>query len=380
MLNRQSPAHYKKMYDRVSSLAKIGVWEFDLVTEQLAWTDAVYDIFGLRRGLPIDRVTALQFYDPASRIEMERLRSEALRTGGGFTLDIQIRPDRASARWVRLTALVETESGKAVRIYGTKQDVTREKEIYDKIQALQTNLIHVSRRSAMESLASTIAHELNQPLAAISSYLSALRRLSTSGEIDPLIEECIAGALEAVQRAGRITRSVRNLKAIGGTERLEIDIEPVLRTAVDLALASFPNLSASWNITPNLKSFGDPIQIQQVMINILRNAGEASGDAPCHIDITATSTDSFIEISVSDNGPGIPAHIVPQVCEAFVTTKPQGLGVGLSIARTIIEAHSGQFSVLNREEEGGATAHFTLPLSSLRRAEMDSAANRSDFH
>lgn len=380
MLNRQSPAHYKKMYDRVSSLAKIGVWEFDLVTEQLAWTDAVYDIFGLRRGLPIDRVTALQFYDPASRIEMERLRSEALRTGGGFTLDIQIRPDRASARWVRLTALVETESGKAVRIYGTKQDVTREKEIYDKIQALQTNLIHVSRRSAMESLASTIAHELNQPLAAISGYLSALRRLSTSGEIDPLIEECIAGALEAVQRAGRITRSVRNLKAIGGTERLEIDIEPVLRTAVDLALASFPNLSASWNITPNLKSFGDPIQIQQVMINILRNAGEASGDAPCHIDITATSTDSFIEISVSDNGPGIPAHIVPQVCEAFVTTKPQGLGVGLSIARTIIEAHSGQFSVLNREEEGGATAHFTLPLSSLHRAEMDSAANRSDFH
>ena len=361
MFDQLSPAQYKKMYDRVSQLAKIGVWEYDLVTGHLAWTDTIYDIFGLRRGSPIDRETALGFYEPASREEMETLRSEAIRSGGAFTLDIQIRPDASSARWVRLTALVEQEDGKSVRIFGTKQDITSQKEAHDRVQALQTDLIHASRASAMGSMASTIAHELNQPLAAISSYLSAAGRLAPDGEIDPLLDECIVGALEAAQRAGRIIRSVRTLTANEEGRKLEIYLEPVLRAAVDVAIAGHPNLSVSWKSDPGLRVFGDPVQIQQVMINLLRNAGEAVGDVPCHIGVTATRGISFIEICVTDDGPGIPEHILPQVFEAFVTTKPEGLGVGLSIARTIIEAHTGQISVSNCPG-AGAAVRFTLPL------------------
>jgi len=375
MFDQLSPAQYKKMYDRVSQLAKIGVWEYDLVTGHLAWTDTIYDIFGLRRGSPIDRETALGFYEPASREEMETLRSEAIRSGGAFTLDIQIRPDASSARWVRLTALVEQEDGKSVRIFGTKQDITSQKEAHDRVQALQTDLIHASRASAMGSMASTIAHELNQPLAAISSYLSAAGRLAPDGEIDPLLDECIVGALEAAQRAGRIIRSVRTLTANEEGRKLEIDLEPVLRAAVDVAIAGHPNLSVSWKSDPGLRVFGDPVQIQQVMINLLRNAGEAVGDVPCHIGVTATRGISFIEICVTDDGPGIPEHILPQVFEAFVTTKTDGLGVGLSIARTIIEAHTGQISVSNCPG-AGAAVRFTLPLwPSIRQADLGAPAN-----
>ena len=95
------------------------------------------------------------------------------------------------------------------------------------------------------------------------------------------------------------------------------------------------------------------------MINLLRNAGEAVGDVPCHIGVTATRGISFIEICVTDDGPGIPEHILPQVFEAFVTTKPEGLGVGLSIARTIIEAHTGQISVSNCPGAGAAVRLVT---------------------
>lgn len=362
MLDKQWPAQYKKMYDRVSYLAKIGVWEYDLVSGHLAWTDTVYDIFGLCRGSPIDRETALRFYEPGSRAKMERMRSEAIRTGGGFTLDIQIRPEAIPARWVRLTALVEKEDGEAVRIFGTKQDITSEKEAYEKVQALQTDLIHVSRASAMGSMASTIAHELNQPLAAISSYLAAARRLATDGGVDPLLEECIVGALDAAQRAGRVIRSARALTAHEGGKQVAMDLEPVLKAAVDLAVARVPNLSVSCKVPVGLRAFADPIQIQQVMMNLLRNVGEAVGDRPCQIGVTATHGDSDIQICVMDDGPGIPEHILPQVFEAFVTTKPEGPGVGLSIARTIVEAHTGQISVSNCPG-AGAAVRFTLPLS-----------------
>lgn len=375
MFDKLSPEQYKKMYDRVSHLANIGVWEYNLVTGRLAWTDMIYDIFGLPRGSPIDRETALAFYDPGSREKMEKMRSEAIRSGGGFSLDIQIRPEATLTRWVRLTALVENEDGEAVRIFGTKQDITSEKEAHDKVQALQTDLIHVSRASAMGSMASTIAHELNQPLAAISSYLSAARRLASNGKVDALLEECIVGALDAAQRAGRVIRSVRSLTANGDGKKLEIDLGPVLRTAVDLALAGLPNLSVSWEIAPGLKVYGDPVQIQQVMINLLRNIGEAVGGTPCHVGVAANCGDSFVEIWVTDDGPGIPEQILSGVFEAFVTTKTDGLGVGLSIARTIIEAHGGQISLSNCPR-AGAAVRFTLPLSSSsRKAETGAPAN-----
>jgi two-component system, LuxR family, sensor kinase FixL len=154
-------AHYKKMYDRVSALAKIGVWECVLVTEHLTWTDTVYDLFDIPRGAPIHRAEIVGLYHPESRREMERLRAEAIRSGTGFTLDIRIRTALGNERWVRLSADVEQEDGRSVRIFGTKQDISLERAAREKMQALQTELIHVPRVSAMGTMASTLAHELN---------------------------------------------------------------------------------------------------------------------------------------------------------------------------------------------------------------------------
>lgn len=360
MAQETSAAHYKKMYDRVSTLARIGVWECDLATGELAWTDMVYDIFGVRRGLTIDREMTLQLYEPNSRCEMERLRSEAIANGTGFTLDIQIKPKANGARWVRLTAQVEQEAGKSVRIFGTKQDVTSEIEARDKLHSLQTELIHLSRGSAMGAMASTIAHELNQPLAAVSAYLSAARRIAPRETAGSDLDECIEGALEAAHRAGHIIRSVRAMSAKGDGKKTEVELGPVLKEATALATAGIEHLTVSRDVSSGLTVYADRIQIQQVVINLIRNACEAAAGNACHIGIEARSTGSYVQVCVSDDGPGIPADIMTQIFEAFVSTKAEGLGVGLSVSQTIVEAHGGRMTATNLPD-GGASVCFTLP-------------------
>nr|WP_250152118.1 sensor domain-containing diguanylate cyclase [Ancylobacter radicis] len=124
------------MYERSSSLARIGVWECDLVTGELTWTDGIYDIFGLPRGSPITRETALRLYSDESREQMERLRSRCVAEGGGFTLDIEVRTMTGQARWVRLSAEVETVDDRPARIFGTKQDITLERQLMDRLRVL----------------------------------------------------------------------------------------------------------------------------------------------------------------------------------------------------------------------------------------------------
>ncbi len=133
---RESLAHFKKLFERASEAARIGVWQCDLVTEALTWTDVVYDLFDLPRGIPVDRQTILALYPEATRRELERVRRRAIETGTGFQLDCQIRTARGADRWIRITATVECEGGFPVRIFGMKQDITEERLLAEKLRGL----------------------------------------------------------------------------------------------------------------------------------------------------------------------------------------------------------------------------------------------------
>lgn len=362
MSEEASSDHFKKMYDRVSTLAKIGVWECDLATGRLTWTDMVYDIFGMPRGTPIDRETTLQLYEPGSRREMERLRAEAINSGTGFDLDIQIKPAVSEVRWVRLTALVEQDKGRSVRIFGTKQDITREKAAREKVQALQTELIHLSRASAIGAMASTIAHELNQPLATVINYLSAARRIAPRENVSANLDQCIHGAIEAAHCAGNIIRSIRAMTAQRDSKREDIELSSLVKEALALVTAGVPHVAVSYDLSPALFVFADRIQIQQVVINLIRNACEATDGDVCHVGIKARTINSDVEVCVIDEGPGIPEDIIAKVFDAVISTKSAGLGMGLSISRTIIEAHGGKIRAANLPNRG-ASVCFTLPRS-----------------
>jgi len=349
------------MYDRISSLARIGVWECDLATEKLTWTDAVYDLFELPRGSAIDRDDVVNLYDGPSRAEMERLRREAIEKSTGFSLDIKIRTARGKERWIRLTADVEQESGKSVRIFGTKQDISDERAAQAKMQYLQAELIHASRVTAMGAMASTLAHEVNQPLTAASNYLAAARRMASTRQIGPELSEALEAALGSALRAGEIVRLVRDMIGKGQPIRSALDIEPVVKEAAALATAGAGDCSISFDIAPATLVKADRVQVQQVLINLIRNACEAAKSDSVRLHIRSAIAGTHLEICVSDNGPGIADDILKDVFESFVTTKENGLGIGLSISRTIVEAHGGRIKASNLPG-GGAAITFSLPL------------------
>jgi C4-dicarboxylate-specific signal transduction histidine kinase len=357
-----SVAHYKKMYDRASALARIGVWECDLATEALTWTDGVYDLFELPRGAALERARIVDYYDEESRREMERLRAEAIRTGGSFSLDIHIHTAKGNARWLRLTADVEREHGRSVRIFGTKQDITAEKLALEKVRALQAELIHVSRTSAMGTMAAMLAHELNQPLAAIGNFAAGTRRALES---EALRRDFLADGLDQIAksalRASNIIRSLREMSGGGGAKRQRLDPKEPIAEAVALAILGVEDIALRLELADGLLVAADPIQLQQVVINLVRNAVEALKAAPRReIAVSLRAAGSHVELAVEDSGPGIPPGMMATLFEAFASSKPEGMGVGLSISRTIVEAHGGTLSAENHRE-GGARFRVTLP-------------------
>jgi two-component system sensor kinase FixL len=358
-------AHYKKMYDRSSALAKIGVWECDLATEALTWTDGVYDLFELPRGSPLDRANIVQYYDEESRREMERLRARTIEEGGCFTLDIHIRTARGNERWIRLTGDVEREDGHSVRIFGTKQDVTAERSAQEKVQSLQAELIHLSRRSAMGTMAATLAHELNQPLAAIGNFAAGTRRALADPE--PSRAFLVSG-LEAIEksvlRAGGIIRTLRDMNNGSAARRQLVNVDSLIMEAASLAmLGAERQVILCFDLAEDVLVSADPIQIQQVFINLIRNAAEAVMDSPHReIRVSSRAIDGVVEIRIDDSGRGIKPGMMDMLFESFTSSKPGGMGVGLSISRTIVEAHDGKLSAVNREG-GGASFCVTLPLA-----------------
>lgn len=373
-----SVAHYKKMYDRSSALARIGVWECDLATEALTWTDGVYDLFELPRGSPLERARIVELYDDESRREMERLRAHAIAEGGSFSLDIHIRTAKGNARWLRLTADVERENGRPVRIFGTKQDITAEKLAREKVRALQGQLIHLSRRSAMGTMAATLAHELNQPLAAISNFAAGTRRaLQDETPSLEFLESGLTAIEKSAARASGIIRSLKDMNSGGGAARRQrLDPGPLIAESAALAmLGADPGVTLDLDLAEGLVVAVDPIQLQQVALNLIRNAVEAVTDAPRReIRVSMRALGRVAELTVEDSGPGIPAEMTDRLFEAFASSKPDGMGVGLSISRTIVEAHEGSLSATNRAD-GGARFRVILPAAAAGRRDQNRASD-----
>jgi diguanylate cyclase (GGDEF)-like protein len=155
----RSAADFKRLYDQASLVAKVGAWECVLKNEELTWTDAVYDLFDLPRGSTLARSSIVDLYYDDSRAQMQRLRSGIIRNGGRFTLDARIRTSHNASRWMRLTAEAVHEHGRPVRIFGAKQDITHEKELWDQLQRLadQDSLTGLANRRVFEARCDELA-------------------------------------------------------------------------------------------------------------------------------------------------------------------------------------------------------------------------------
>jgi two-component system sensor kinase FixL len=247
---------------------------------------------------------------------------------------------------------------------GFVRDITHRTQSERRLQSVQAELAHVSRLTEMGQMAAGLAHEINQPLAAIGNYVAACQRLLDKGRP----EEATAAAQKAsdqVRRAGEIIRRLRDfVRRNDGEKRLE-PLAVVIEEATALGFAGMKSLGVhiELRIAPDAaEAFIDKVQIQQVLVNLIRNALEAmTGHHLRELSISTVSRDAeWIEIRVADTGPGLAPEVRGQLFQPFVSTKAGGMGVGLSLCRSIIEAHGGDLLAGNNEA-GGATFVMTLP-------------------
>ena len=264
-------------------------------------------------------------------------------------------------------AVGEAKVGKDRFFTGFVRDLTEHRSQERRMQELQSELVHVSRLTAMGEMASSLAHELNQPLSAITSYLRGAATLLKAEQVDKSrIREALDRSADQALRAGDIIKRLREFVAKGETEQSIENPATLLEEAAALALvgAREQGVRVSLRCNRDLPDIVvDKIQIQQVALNLIRNAIEAMETAVRReLTIEVVRKDSFAFFSVADTGTGIAPEIAQHLFQPFVTSKANGMGVGLSICRTIIEAHGGRINA--RANDGGGTVfEFTLPFA-----------------
>jgi two-component system sensor kinase FixL len=251
---------------------------------------------------------------------------------------------------------------------GFIRDLTERQQTLLRLQDLQSELAHVGRVSEMGTLASSLAHELNQPLTAVANYCQSARDLlvqDPDAETLEMIKEALDEAAQQAIRAGQIVRRLRDFMSTGETERRIESLQRLINEANALALVGSREygIDVQLELDPAADTvLVDRIQIQQVLVNLIRNAIDAMMDTQVRSLTLRTESagQGLVEVTIEDTGSGISDAIAAQLFRPFVTSKQNGMGIGLSICRTIIEAHGGRIW-FDPAANGGTAFHFTVP-------------------
>ena len=279
--------------------------------------------------------------------------------GGEFPVEIGLNPIETDDGMMVLAAIVDITARKAA------ETALRESQM--RLQQLHAELLHVSRLSAMGAMAATLAHELNQPLTAIGNYMEAAAVILDRGGEVPVarLRGVVEHAGEQAVRAGQIIHRLRGFISRGDSEKRIEPVSPLVKEAAELALVGTRQKGIAVRVEADLPEatiVADKVQVQQVLLNLLRNAAEAVADrANPEIALLAATDGDSVQISVVDNGSGLPDEVRAQLFQPFVSTKTTGMGLGLSISHTIASAHNGRLWA-EPNPGGGTIFHLSLPI------------------
>jgi PAS domain S-box-containing protein len=294
---------------------------------------------------------------------------------------VRVPPYRAQCEHRALTATgwrrlswepyaIRDEQGVIVEVQAVGRDITELRQAEQEARGHMNEVAHLERLNTMGELATHLAHELNQPLAAIANYLgSAIRRFKGPATDPAELLVDLRLAAEQTQRAGAFVRQLKKFIRKHEPVREHVDLHTAVRRAVSLVedLARSHRVALAYTPDPTLPAvLADDVQIQQVVLNLVRNAVEALAETPpleaARVTVLAARDGpARVRVTVQDNGPGLPVGAAERVFEAFYTTKPRGTGLGLSISRSIVTAHGGELTALTAPD-GGAVFAFTLPI------------------
>ena len=356
---------------RVVDAALDGMIVIDARGTVLLYNAACERLFGYHAGEVLGRNVKL-LMTRADREAHDTYIGSYLRTGRarviGSGRDVTGRRKDGSTVPIRLSVGELRDGDGAPMFIGTLHDLTETMRARARIEELQAELEQVARASAVGAMGSALAHELTQPLAAIAGFVEASAALidQGGGRVPDEVRGYMDQAVAQVMRAGSVVRLLREFTGRGDTERSVEDINAVVEEICELAMLGTPseglalNLELAAGLPPVLI---DHVQVQQVVLNLVRNSIDAlRGRASGAITVETAPAGKRVAVVVSDDGPGLVAEVRERVFEPFVSTKPDGIGIGLSICRTIAEAHGGTIATLDAGSGRGAAFRFTVPV------------------
>ena len=332
-----------------------------------SWNKAAEKMFGYTAGEVVGLSLSV-LSPPDRRADAEDIFQRLMTGGDAIHYEATLHRKDGTAMLTAVAAsLVYTRSGEVRGASAIMRDITEERAAEERLNSLQAELIHLSRWNTMGMMASTLAHELNQPLTAAVNYVRAARRLMDVERPELVrIGEFLDKAVGETKLAGGIIRSLRDFIDKRETARAVEDLNQVVEEAILLsgATASDSMANLETRLAPSLPPMlMDKIQVEQVLLNLIRNAMDAmreQEDRKLTVE-TAMGEPGFVLVSVTDNGPGIAPEIAGQLFQPFITTKEKGMGVGLTICQSIIEGHGGRIWAEENKPVGTAF-RFQLPL------------------
>ena len=353
----------------------LGVFDHDLVTGAHYFDERLREIWGFGAD-PLEPITRKQVIDgihPDDRPAIQVLVERALDPygSGQYFADYRVVSQiDGSVRDVMANGQVFFKDGQAVRFVGTAKDVSFQKRLEKELQMRRMEMEQLVNQQVAAQTAAAIAHEINQPLVAISAYSEAALRMLESEVTDPVkLKRALQGAMEQSQRAGRSLRELIELLHEGETAIEKVDLNQLIEEAILMAkkswLGSFQSVLELENNLPPVMA--NPLVVKKVLINLLHNGIEAMRsvytlEETMNIVVRTHSASNMVQVSIRDNGPGLAPEIIENIFKPFFTTKARGMGFGLPISKALIESCGGKLW-LDREAKVGATFHFALPLA-----------------
>jgi PAS domain S-box-containing protein len=359
----------QRRYALATAAGGIGVWHLDVKSGRLQVEGGLREVLGYTETEVDDQISswnAIIFPNDFADVR-SRLNDFISGTIPVYEAECRLMAKNGSVRWIlSRAAIADRVDGAINRVTGTYTDITGRKEAEDALKHANDTMVRMGRVTALAELSASIAHELNQPLAAIATNANTCLRWMNSASSDADLRGALKDLVADSRRAGQIVRRTREMFANRSVSRAPTDLNGVIRNVLDLVRARLRDAGVQLELAldeslPQIEA--DKVQVQQVVMNLVLNAVDAMLEAGTRrrvLSVQSRSTSNSVQVSVRDTGSGLPTPEVEQIFEPFYTTKSDGIGMGLAISRSIVEAHGGAIWA-SADGEAGATFSFTLP-------------------